>query len=156
MPDLTKKIIDSCFLAKRITEMLPPLPKGMKARHIHVIDAVFTLTRARGNVKVSDISRALNVTTPSVTKLVQELCRLGAAEKYADEKDGRIAFVRLTPLGETYYRRHVENFHAKLAEAFADISEDDRRLMIATIEKVYARMETCLKKYSDAKEGAEP
>lgn len=39
-----KKFLSACQEAKRITELMPPLPKGMSPRHIYVIDAVFQLS----------------------------------------------------------------------------------------------------------------
>ncbi len=35
-----KQLLDTCFTAKYIVETLPQLPKGMKPRHIHVLDSV--------------------------------------------------------------------------------------------------------------------
>ena len=37
--DDVRDLIDVCWMAKRITEALPELPKNMKPRHVHVIDA---------------------------------------------------------------------------------------------------------------------
>ena len=38
--DDVRDLIDVCWMAKRITEALPELPKNMKPRHVHVIDAI--------------------------------------------------------------------------------------------------------------------
>ena len=35
--DDVRDLIDVCWMAKRITEALPELPKNMKPRHVHVI-----------------------------------------------------------------------------------------------------------------------
>ena len=35
-----KYLLDACFTAKRITETMLELPKGLKSRHIHVIDYI--------------------------------------------------------------------------------------------------------------------
>ncbi len=85
-----KQLLDSCFVAKRVIETLPELPPGMKPRHIHVLDAVHTLQEQNGSCRVSDVSVRLNVTLPSVTKLVQELESRGLLEKRADSRDGRV------------------------------------------------------------------
>ena len=39
-----KKLLDTCFLAKKVIETLPELPKGMKPRHIHVLEAIYEIT----------------------------------------------------------------------------------------------------------------
>ena len=68
-----KQLLDTCFTAKRIVETLPELPKGIKPRHIHVLDAIQDIQKQQGMCRVSDVSTKLNITMPSITKLVQEL-----------------------------------------------------------------------------------
>ena len=144
MSNLIKNIIDSCFLAKQITEMLPPLPVGMKPRHIHVIDAVCSLRSSQPSVKVTDISKFMNITTPSVTKLIKELCDLKALEKKIDSVDKRVTLIELTPLGELYYQKHVVDFQNKLLQSFKDIDETDCLCLVMTIKKIHAKMKLCL------------
>ena len=36
-----RSLLDVCWKAKAITELMPALPKGMKPRYVHVIDAVW-------------------------------------------------------------------------------------------------------------------
>ena len=79
-----KRFIDACTTARRIVETMPELPKGIKPRHIHVIDAIVLTEQQKGKVQVSDISRHLNVTMPSVTRLVRELEEQGVLVKYPD------------------------------------------------------------------------
>lgn len=81
-----KQLLDSCFTAKRVIETLPELPPGMKPRHIHVLEAVHALQEQNGACRVSDVSARLNVTLPSVTKLVQELENRNLLEKRADSR----------------------------------------------------------------------
>ena len=33
-----KRMLDACYQAKRIREMLPPLPEGIVSSHIHIAD----------------------------------------------------------------------------------------------------------------------
>lgn len=76
-----KSLLDVCFKAKRITEIMPALPKGIKPRHIHVLECIKALGIEQKEVRVSDISRKLNITTPSVTKLINELEHLELISK---------------------------------------------------------------------------
>lgn len=144
-PQTVKALLDSCFLAKRVVELLPPLPSGIKPRHIHVIDAVLTQYRMRGASQVGDVSRALGITMPSVTKLVKELQEAGLVEKYGDASDKRAVFVRLTSKGFAYHRRYVEDFHRDLVERFAPLDEGDCEVTARTMQTVYERMRACLK-----------
>ena len=67
--EAVQELMAACHEAKRITELLPKLPKGMTPRHIGVIDAIHGLTR-EGDVCVSAVSARLGITRPSVTRLI--------------------------------------------------------------------------------------
>lgn len=66
-----RSLLDVCWKAKAITELMPALPKGLKPRYVHVIDAVWHINETNGQeigtARVSDVSAFLGVTTPSVT-----------------------------------------------------------------------------------------
>lgn len=74
---------------------------------------------------------------PSVTRLVSELEERGVLEKYADAEDGRNVLLKLTPLGESYYRRYVREYYQKLGIRFENISPEDLRTTIRTIQTAY-------------------
>ena len=83
-----RSLLDVCWKAKTITELMPALPKGMKPRYVHVIDAVWHINEPNGQdtgtARVGDVSAFLGVTTPSITKLVGEMADLGLVVKHAD------------------------------------------------------------------------
>ena len=79
-----KKLLDTCFLAKKVIETLPELPKGMKPRHIHVLEAIYEITCKQESCTVSNIRDRMQITMPSISKLIQELEALHLIEKEAD------------------------------------------------------------------------
>lgn len=119
-----KRLLDVCYVGKRVVETLPELPEGMKPRHIHVLDAVYEAQRSQGVCRVSDVSARLNITTPSVTKLVQELEQKELLEKRMDARDKRVVLLRLTENGMACVKRYVVDLHREWAEAMGDITED--------------------------------
>lgn len=131
-----KKFLSACQDAKRITELMLPLPEGMSPRHIYVIDALFQLSQCQEKVMVSDVSRLLGVTRPSITKVIQELEKLKVLTKVPDSQDKRIVHIALTPLGSEYYDFYVGGYHTWLAENFQDISSRDLTVAIDTIHQV--------------------
>ena len=131
-----KDFLSACQDAKRITELMPPLPKGMSPRHIYVIDAVFQLSQCQEKVMVSDVSRLLGVTRPSITKVIQDLEKLKALTKIPDQEDKRIVHIALTPLGKEYYDFYVGGYHSWLAGNFQDISPEDLSVAASTIYRV--------------------
>ena len=68
-----KALLDACYQAKRARELLPELPKGVSSSYIHYLDTIEGLERQGIRVKVSDISDALNIPCPGVTRTVQKL-----------------------------------------------------------------------------------
>ena len=131
-----KRFIDACTTARRIVETMPELPKGIKPRHIHVIDAIVLTEQQKGKVQVSDISRHLNVTMPSVTRLVRELEEQGVLVKYPDREDGRNVLLKLTVLGQEYYQRYVHDYYQELGQRLEEISRADLKTAVQTINKV--------------------
>ena len=95
-----EKLLDSCFTAKRIIETLPELPKGMKPRHVHVLHAIYELQDLTEGCRVSDVSKKLNITMPSITKLVQELDEKKLLKKFIRPGDKRVTLLKLTEEGK--------------------------------------------------------
>lgn len=135
-----KHLLDTCFLAKHIVETMPELPKGMKPRHIHVMDAIQEIEKVQGECRVSDVSGQLNITTPSVTKLIQELEKLGMVMKRPDDRDKRVTLLHLTDEGMQCVRRHVLEFHAQWVEGLDDVTDEQVQEVIEIIEKLQAAM----------------
>lgn len=68
-----KEMLDACYQAKRIREMLPPLPQGVMPSYIQYLDVIQSLEKQDVHVKVSDISDELNIPRPGVTRTVKEM-----------------------------------------------------------------------------------
>lgn len=120
-----KRLLDACFVAKHVIETLPELPKGMKPRHIHVLDAVSEIQMQQGYCRVSDVSTRLNITMPSITKLIQELEKRELLVKQTAKEDKRVILLSLTDEGRECVKRHVLEFHGAWAEALGDISDEE-------------------------------
>lgn len=131
-----KRLLDACFTAKHIIETMPELPKGMKPRHIHVLDQISTACAEYGECRVSNVSEGLNITMPSVTKLVQELENMRLIEKYPDETDKRVTLLRLTEAGFSCVKKYVHDFHAEWAENLDFITDEEVRKAIWIIEQL--------------------
>lgn len=121
--DDVRSLIDVCWKATTITELMPALPKGMKPRYVHVIDAVWHINEPNGQdtgtARVGDVSAFLGVTTPSITKLVGEMADLGLVVKHADATDRRAVTLTLAERGLDIRRIYVEEYHAHLSHCWA-------------------------------------
>ena len=112
----------------------------MKPRHIHVIDAIYTCKKNKELVCVSDISNALNITTPSVTKLIKELEKKDVVEKIECKEDKRITYLELTTYGKELYKVFVEEYHSKVAKVLNNISDEEAKTFIKVANDVYNLM----------------
>ena len=138
--DQLRTLLDSCFAAKKIVEEMKELPQGFKPRHIHISDAVSRLGAGGEEVRVSDVSRRLNITTPSVTKLINELEKKNVVVKYECPDDGRATLLKLTELGKEYEEKYVEQYHAAWAKNLDDISDEDVEAVVRTISRLAEAM----------------
>lgn len=135
-----KAMFDACYQAKRIRDLLPALPKGVTSSYIHYLDTIESLERQGARVKVSDISGALNIPRPGVTRTVKEMEAKGYLCKHTSERDGRITYISITQAGKQLSQKFNEQYFNRLAPLLQDISEEDAKCTIQTIERFYRVM----------------
>jgi len=139
--EIVKELLDTCFLAKKITEMTPTLPTGMAPRHNNIIDAIYVLSQEKERVFISDISKRLNTTAPSITKLVGQLEKMGYLIKIGHKEDKRFVSLQLTDAGVAHYEAFVRSYHNDLAEILAVLSDEECRTAIDVVKTLYAKVE---------------
>ena len=135
-----KRMLDACYLAKRIREMLPPLPEGVMPSYIKYLEVVQTLEKNSSHVRVSDISDALNLPRPGVTRTVKEMETKGYLQKIASPDDGRVTYIAVTEAGKQLSQKYNEQYFRMLVPYMDEISEEDAQCVIRTIEKFYQIM----------------
>ena len=140
-----RSLLDVCWKAKAITELMPALPKGMKPRYVHVIDAVWHINEPNrqdtGTARVGDVSTFLGVTTPSVTKRVGEMGELGLAVKHMDAADRRAVTLTLTERGLDIRRIYVEEYHAHLSQLLGGLTSDQCETTVRTLTEALRLMQ---------------
>lgn len=135
-----KHLLDAFYQAKRVRELMPALPKGVTPAFIHYLDTIAALQQQGVRVKVSDISDALHIPRPGVTRTVKEMVDGGYLEKAASEEDGRVTYLTITEKGRMLSQVFDSAFFAQLTPLLADVSDEDAATTIRTIEKVYQVM----------------
>ena len=138
--DKIKRMMDACYLAKRIRDMLPELPEGVAPSYISYIDTVHKLESRGKKVKISDISDTLNLPRPGVTRTVKEMEAKEYLKKIPSSEDGRITYISVTEAGEKLSEKYDKNYFGELVKYLDDISEEEADGMINTIEKLYQVM----------------
>ena len=138
--EMIKAMLDACYQAKRIRELLPALPKGVTSSYIQYLDVMGRLERQGVRVRVSDISDVLNIPRPGVTRTVKEMEAKGYLRKDASNEDGRVAFLSITDAGRKLSQTYDEQYFVQLAPHLSDISDEEAESMIRTIDKIYQHM----------------
>ena len=135
-----KRMFDACYQAKRIRELLPPLPSGVRSTFIQYLDAIQMLEKEDVSVKVSDISDALNLPRPGVTRTIKEMEEKGYLQKLASQDDGRVTYITITEAGKELHQKYDAQYFEMLAPYMDVISEEEAENMIRTIDKFYQIM----------------
>ena len=135
-----KQVMNACYQAKRVRDMMPKLPNGVTPTHIHYLDVITKLELDGAEVKVSDISDELGLPRPGVTKTIKDMERLGFVEKKSSETDGRIVYIRSTQAGRDLVCKYVDEYFSGLGESLTDITDEDADTMVSTVEKLYEVM----------------
>lgn len=135
-----KALLDACYQAKRARELLPELPKGVSSSYIHYLDTIERLERQGVRVKVSDISDALNIPRPGVTRTVKEMEQRGYLEKKTSPDDGRVTYLTVTESGKRLSGTFNDQVFAQLAPLLEDVPDEDVACTIRTVQKLYTAM----------------
>ena len=99
-----KRMFDAFYQAKRIRDMLPPLPQGVMPSYIQYLDVIHSLQREKKDIRLSDISDAMNLPRPGVTRTVKEMEAKGYLQKLMSPDDGRVTYISITEKGENLSR----------------------------------------------------
>ena len=106
-------MMDACYLAQRARSLLPPLPKGVLSSYIQYLDIIQRLEKQGMRVKVSDISGALALPRPGVTRTVKEMTAKGYLTKTASEEDGRVTYLTITEAGRKLWEIYDGQYFAR-------------------------------------------
>ena len=135
--ELIKRMMDACYQGKRIRDMLPPLPDGVASSFIQYLDIIEKLEK---QVKVSDVSDALSLPRPGVTRTVKDMEAKGYVKKLASAEDGRITYLTVTEAGKALSDKYNKQYFTILSGYVDSIPEEDILCTIQTMENFYKIM----------------
>ena len=127
---LIKRMMDACYQAKRVRDLLPALPDGVLPSFIQYLDAIQTLEQQGIQVKVSDLSDALSLPRPGVTRTVKDMEARGLLTKHTSPEDGRVTYLTITEAGRALSRKYDAEYFSSLVPALEVIPEEDAETMI--------------------------
>lgn len=89
-------------------------------------------------MKVSEISRMLQVKAPTVTQLINELESRGQVERITRSSDRRSVWIKITEEGEKVIAKAEEEIRSTYSGLIDYLGEEESRMLIASLDKVYA------------------
>ena len=111
---------------------------GCKPSEIRVL---FCIKRGRGfhapELKVSEISKHLHVTPPTITQLLNGLEANGLVERHIDALDRRAVGITLTKKGEAVTQQAEDAFSASLHGLIAYLGEEQSNQLADLLFKVF-------------------
>jgi DNA-binding MarR family transcriptional regulator len=95
---------------------------------------LFKLSRHRDEpLRVSDLAELLGIDTPSVTRKIQQLERLGYVASVPDPEDKRAKRISLTRSGEKTIERMLAAINKRLARLFNDWTSEELTSFVASL-----------------------
>ena len=110
--------------------------EGFTARQIVYIDTINML----GNPNLGEIARALKLSKPSVTVIVDKLASKGYIEKFQSDEDRRSFHVHLSAKGKKLVKMHGQT-HNKIVEILENnLDSKDLKNLVTILNKVVSKV----------------
>ena len=91
-------------------------------------------------MKVSDVSDALSLPRPGVTRTVKDMETKGYVKKFASAEDGRVTYLTVTEAGKALSKKYNKQYFTILSGYVDSIPDEDILCTIRTMEKFYKIM----------------
>ncbi|MCU4672986.1 MarR family transcriptional regulator [Microbacterium fluvii] len=104
---------------------------GMTDNELRIVRFLLSERGVGHEVKPSEISRHLEITSASTTALLDRLERAGMVERVSHPTDRRSILIAATPRAEQALAETIEEFDRRLAELASGLDEAERRNVAA-------------------------
>jgi len=111
---------------------------GIKSSEVRVLLCIKEVSRESPlGVNVSQISKMLFVTSPTVTQMVKNLSTNGFIERTTDSLDRRIASIRLTDKGELIAQKATDRYQTIYSGLVKSLGKEKSDTLNALLNEVY-------------------
>lgn len=135
---------------RRMIELLPQLVRGI-ARHEHnslsrgeitlpQLWALEHLARRAGGSPMQELARALGISKPAATGLIDRLIAQQCVHRGRDSQDRRVVRAAITPKGRRLLAGIWEQKRRAITSVFGHVSPSDRAQYLAILERVVASL----------------
>lgn len=134
--EAAKRLVDVSWKLSRTNWHQSPI-MGLRSSEMWALYCIEKNTDSDSpGIKVSEISNFLNVTSPSVTQLVNSLEAQGLVERSVDTEDRRVVRVRLTEKGERILEKAASAFHTLFEGLVEYLGEENTNHLAELLSKV--------------------
>ncbi|MCX5680159.1 MAG: MarR family transcriptional regulator, partial [Candidatus Omnitrophica bacterium] len=98
--------------------------------------AIMNILEREKEANMTDLAKAMNVTTSAMTGVVDRLVRDGYANRSRDLNDRRIVFIKLTTKGMKTVRTAIDDRKRVTIKMFAMISQEEREKYLSILEHI--------------------
>lgn len=148
--DETTRELISAFIQLKKIRWEPKSVDGYNPSEVRMLLCIAEEAKAPGfEMKVSDISKKLRVTTSSITQLLNKLEKDGLVNRRMDSNDRRVVLVKLTEAGEIIANKARANFVNTFTQLSEHLGEKDSQEMTRMLNEVYTFFKKKLEARSD-------
>lgn len=131
--------------SRRMVVLLPRMFRGFVRRESNYLSrgkisipqmSVLEILCREQDCPMNRLAKALGVTRPAATGLVDRLISQGLASRRGDPKDRRVIRVSVTPKGRRVFANIWDQKRRMITDVFGQIPAADRVHYLATLEKV--------------------
>lgn len=108
------------------------VPKEICKSHLEIL---FVLNR-EGMSTMTSLGKAIFVSKPNITVLVDRLIELNLVIRAFNENDRRIVYIQLTVNGKSFIKEYKEIYKKYLKEKLSRLDEDDLKLLQITMDNM--------------------
>ena len=110
---------------------------GFKPSEIRVLTCIKQMNQSTPEIKVSEISKQLNVTMPSVTPILNQLEKKRLISRKIDKHDRRVILVTLTNEGDLVAVNALEQLYQTFSSLQESIGLEDSKELTRILTNVY-------------------
>lgn len=112
---------------------------GLKPSELVVLNLIKKERQpADPGIRVSEISRLLNVTSPTITQIIRSLEDKGLIDRNTDQEDRRAVRIKLTGSGENILAETARTFYASFNGLVEHLGESKSKQLAGILTDVFA------------------
>ncbi|MEW9697637.1 MarR family winged helix-turn-helix transcriptional regulator [Paenibacillus sp. SI8] len=135
-----KRLFES-FERFRKSEWRKRTISGIKASDIRILLTIKEIS-LYSSVNVSEISKRLGITSPTVTQSIKSLTKCGCVERTSDSKDKRVADIKLTDKGEEIVQKAAARYQLIFSGLIESLGKEKTDALISLLNEMYVYLDT--------------